>query len=149
MSRRPPDALRLLRSDRLEDVRDVLRLVCYDVRGAGNSIITSSNEPYTPYQELADLLTHLGIQRASLVGLSGGARFSIDMAIAYPERVHKLVLVSPGMSGYQFADEWTHQQGESFEEALAQGDVTRAVEHFLIMWVDGPSRSPDRAWRSR
>lgn len=119
------------------------QVIRYDMRGAGNSIITSSNEPYTTYQELADLLTHLGIQRASLVGLSGGARFSIDMAIAYPERVHKLVLVSPGMSGYQFTDEWTHRQGEAFEEALGKGDVTRAVEHFLVMWVDGPSRSPE------
>ncbi len=116
----------------------------YDVRGAGNSKIVLSNEPYTPYQELADLLAHLDIQRASLVGLSGGARFSIDMAIAYPERVHKLVLVSPGMSGYQFVDEWTHQQGEAFEEAFAKGDVARAVEHFLFMWTDGPYRSPEQ-----
>lgn len=84
-----------------------------------------------------------GIQQSCLVGLSGGARFSIDMALAYPERVRKLVLVSPGMSGYQFVDEWTHQQGKAFEEALVKGDVACAVEHFLFMWVDGPSRSPE------
>jgi 3-oxoadipate enol-lactonase len=119
------------------------QVIRYDVRGAGKSLIVSSNEPYTPYQELADLLTHLGVQRACLVGLSGGARFSIDMALAYPERVQKLVLVSPGMSGYQFVDAWTQQHEEAFEEALAQGDVMRAVEHFLIMWVDGPARSPE------
>lgn len=116
----------------------------YDVRGAGNSKIISSSVPYTPYQELADLLTHLGIQQASLVGLSGGARFSIDMAIAYPERVHKLVLVSPGMSGYQFVDEWTHRQVEACEEAFAKGDVEGAVEYFLIMWTDGPYRLPEQ-----
>lgn len=119
------------------------QVIRYDTRGAGKSIIVSSHEPYSPYQELADLLTHLGIQRASLVGLSGGARFSIDMALAYPERVQKLVLVSPGMSGYQFVDPWTLRHEEAFEEAFAQGDVTRAVEHFLVVWVDGPSRSPE------
>jgi len=57
---------------------------------------------------------------------------------------YKLVLVSPGMSGYQFVDEWTHRQGEAGEEAFAKGDVARAVEHFLIMWTDGPYRSPEQ-----
>lgn len=119
------------------------QVIRYDVRGAGKSCIVSSNEPYTPYQELANLLGHLRIQQACLVGLSGGARFAIDLALAYPQRVQKLVLVSPGMSGYHFVDAWTLRHEAAFEEALGQGDVTRALEHFLVMWVDGPSRSPE------
>ncbi|GHO99039.1 hydrolase [Reticulibacter mediterranei] len=120
------------------------QVIRYDSYGAGKSTIISANKLYTPYQELADLLTHLDIQHASLVGLSGGARFAIDMAIAYPERVQQLVLVSPGMSGYQFVDTWTHERGAIFEEAMTKGDVAGAVEQFLIMWTDGPYRSPEQ-----
>jgi 3-oxoadipate enol-lactonase len=124
------------------------RVIRYDTLGAGkssiNSATLSANELYTPYLEIAALLTQLDIQHASLVGLSGGARFAIDMAIAHPERVQKLVLTSPGISGYQFIDAWTHERGQAFEEALAKGDVAGAVEQFLVMWTDGPYRSPEQ-----
>ena len=90
------------------------------------------------------MLHALNIQRASLVGLSGGARAAIDFAIAYPQQVQKLVLVSPGMSGYTFLDEWTHQRGQALIEALSQQDLASAVEVFLTMWTDGPYRIPEQ-----
>src|SRR5690242_11079340 len=68
----------------------------YDMRGTGRSEIESSAELHIPYQDLAHFLQALDIPRASLVGLSGGARAAIDFAIAYPARVQRLVLVSPG-----------------------------------------------------
>lgn len=84
------------------------------------------------------------LQKAVLVGLSGGARFAIDLAIAHPEMVRKLVLVSPGMSGYEFVDAWTGQRAEEMKMAVMQRDLARAVEVFLVMWTDGPSRSPEQ-----
>ncbi len=116
----------------------------YDMRGAGKSETVASTEPYVPYQDLDHFLHGLNIQRASLVGLSGGARAAIDFAIAYPQQVQKLVLVSPGMSGYAFLDEWTHQRGKALIEALSQRDLASAVEVFLIMWTDGPYRTPEQ-----
>ena len=116
----------------------------YDVRGAGKSETVPSTESYAPYQDLYHFLHTLNIQRASLVGLSGGARAAIDFAIAYPELVRKLVLVSPGMSGYVFLDEWTHQRGKALVEALSQQNLANAVEIFLIMWTDGPYRTPEQ-----
>jgi pimeloyl-ACP methyl ester carboxylesterase len=99
---------------------------------------------YAPYQDLYDILRALELPPAMLVGLSGGARFAIDLAIAHPEQVRKLALVSPGMSGYDFTDVWTHQRGAAMMEALSQGALDDAVEVFLTMWTDGPTRTPDQ-----
>ncbi|GCE08388.1 alpha/beta fold hydrolase [Dictyobacter aurantiacus] len=119
------------------------QVIRYDVRRAGKSE-ASSEEAYVHYEDLRHLLDHLQIVRASLIGLSGGARIAIDMAIAYPERVNKLVLVSPGMSGHPFDDPWTHQHGRAFEVALRQGNVDQACEEFLTMWSIGPKRSAEQ-----
>jgi 3-oxoadipate enol-lactonase len=116
----------------------------YDRRCAGKSETTPSTEPYTHHQDLYQLLHALDIQRATLVGLSEGARIAIDFSIAYPERVHKLVVVSPAVSGFAYPDEWTLKHGEAMIQALQQRDLAGAVEEFLIMWTDGPSRTPEQ-----
>lgn len=43
-----------------------------------------------------DLLDQLGIEQVSLVGNSQGGAQAIHIALAQPERVHKLVLMAPG-----------------------------------------------------
>jgi pimeloyl-ACP methyl ester carboxylesterase len=124
----------------------------YDMHGSGESQSLPSTASCVPYQDAYHLLQALALQHATLVGLSGGARFAIDLAIAHPEVVRKLVLVSPGMSGYQFVDVWTGQRAEELKMAVMQGDLARAVEVFLVMWTDGPFRSPkqvDHAVRER
>lgn len=116
----------------------------YDMRYAGKSETAPSTEPYSPYQDLYLFMHALQLPRATLVGLSGGARFALDCAIAYPDIVHKLVLVSPGMSGYGFLDEWTQKRNTALRQALAHGDLADAVEVFLTMWTDGPYRTPEQ-----
>lgn len=120
------------------------RTIRYDMRGAGKSETEPLAEPYVPYQDLDHFLQALDIPRASLVGLSGGARIAIDFCIAYPERVQKLVLVSPGMSGYEFLDEWTNQRGAVLMEALSRSALEEMVEVVLTMWTDGPYRTPEQ-----
>ena len=120
------------------------KVIRYDMRGAGKTEIEPSTELHIPYQDLYHFLQALDIPRASLVGLSGGARAAIDFAIAYPERVQKLILVSPGMSGYEFVDAWTHERGAALMQALSQGAAADAVEIFLTMWTDGPYRAPEQ-----
>lgn len=116
----------------------------YDRRCAGKSETAPSTEPYTHHQDLYHLLHVLDIRRATLVGLSEGGRIAIDFTIAYPELVHKLVVVSPAVSGFAYQDEWIFKHGEAMLQALKQRDLARAVEEFLIMWADGPSRTPEQ-----
>ncbi len=45
---------------------------------------------------LADVLNGLGVERATLVGISQGAWVALKFAVAQPERVDRLVLLTPG-----------------------------------------------------
>lgn len=117
------------------------QVVRYDMRSCGQSETIPSTEPYTHHADLYRLLEALQIPRVALVGLSNHA-IALDFAIAYPELVEKLVLVSPGLRGYEFRDPWIGNRFAAMIRALEQRDLTGAVEVFLSMWVDGPSRTP-------
>lgn len=71
------------------------RVVRYDLRGFGRS--SKPEQSFYPVDDLYQLLQHLGINRASLVGLSMGAGVALNFALEHPEMVEKLVLAS--MSG--------------------------------------------------
>ena len=45
---------------------------------------------------LADVLNGLGVERATLVGISQGAWIALKFAVTQPERVDRLVLLTPG-----------------------------------------------------
>jgi pimeloyl-ACP methyl ester carboxylesterase len=66
----------------------------------------------------------------------------METAVARPNLVSRLVLVAPGLRGFEMSDE-TKAGWEEEETALERGDVEAAVEVNMRMWVDGPSRSPD------
>jgi pimeloyl-ACP methyl ester carboxylesterase len=117
------------------------RAVRYDMRSSGESETTPSNEPFTHHEDLVRLLQALKIDRVSLVGLSNYA-IALDFAIAYPAMVEKMVLVSPGLRGYEYRDPWVGARFGAMMAALGQQDLGGAVEIFLTMWVDGPHRTP-------
>lgn len=74
-----------------------LRVISLDLPGAGLTGADPSGD-YTDARGMAVLLAlmnKLAIQRASLVGHSMGGRLAWQFAAAHPDRVNKLVLVSP------------------------------------------------------
>jgi 2-succinyl-6-hydroxy-2,4-cyclohexadiene-1-carboxylate synthase len=73
------------------------RVVRYDVRGHGSSKLVSP--PPSTVADLGALLDELKVPRATLVGLSMGATVAMDFALTHPDRVERLVLVSPGPPG--------------------------------------------------
>ncbi|TWP49644.1 alpha/beta fold hydrolase [Lentzea tibetensis] len=114
------------------------QVITFDARGHGLS--PTPTEPFSHYEDLLELLDHLGVARASLVGLSQGGRTSIDFAIAHPHRVAKIVLAGTGISGMTFRDPFVLSYMKKLSEAT---DIESVVECFLRMWVDGPQRTPD------
>src|SRR5205085_944703 len=71
------------------------RVVRYDMRGHGGSPVPPS--PYTIADlggDVVALLDRLGIERASLVGVSLGGMVSMWLAANRPERIDRLVLCS-------------------------------------------------------
>ena len=130
--------------DQFEFFAKTHRAIRYDMRSAGQSETTPTAEPFSHFEDLRELLKALEIDRASLIGLSNYA-IALDFTIAYPDLVEKLVLVSPGLRGYDFRDPWVGTRFAAMMQSLSKREVDEAVEVFLTMWVDGPYRKPEEA----
>jgi len=116
------------------------RVVRYDARGHGLS--RNSRGDYNDYEDLHALMAHLDIGKAFIAGLSMGGGIAIDFALQYPDMVEALILVAPGLSGYQFTASELGDNQAQFEAAFGAGDLDQAVESFLRAWTDGPQRRP-------
>lgn len=71
------------------------RVIAPDTRGHGRSGKPRDPGFYAPERRLADLtelLDHLGIGRADVVGYSMGARLALSLAMTAPERIDQLVV---------------------------------------------------------
>ena len=70
------------------------RVVIFDNRGVGKS--SKPKEPYT-IRTMADdtigLMDHLGIDKAHVMGTSLGGMIAQELAINYPDRLNRLILV--------------------------------------------------------
>jgi pimeloyl-ACP methyl ester carboxylesterase len=117
------------------------RVVRYDARGFGQS--TKPDQPFAYYEDLRALMQFLGMERAHLMGCSGGGATIIDFALAYPAMTSALVLVGSGLSGYQFSGDPPPLLLE-MQAAGERGDVDRTVELSLQLWTDGANRRPDQ-----
>jgi pimeloyl-ACP methyl ester carboxylesterase len=80
------------------------RIIAYDRRGHGGSETPAADAAYT-VEVLADdlrgLLDALRLGEVDLFGCSGGAITALAFALAYPERVRRMILAEPPMLGLQ------------------------------------------------
>lgn len=109
----------------------------YDIRPYGRSAVTEKG--FSSVDDLAALLDFLRITRTSLVGLSLGGRIAIDFALVHPDRVDKLVLMGPGMTGFPF-----NQKDEAVQAMIARakaGDAQGAMD----LWLQHPMMAPAMA----
>ncbi|QBD75788.1 alpha/beta hydrolase [Ktedonosporobacter rubrisoli] len=127
------------------------RVIRYDQRGFGDSGLITKGKPYSDRQDLYELLTFLGVERAYLMGVSGGGQLAIDFTLEHPEMVDALIPVTAGVSGFQPPEDLavkhplTVRLFTELEEAFTKHDVARAVEVSLELWTDGPGRLPAHA----
>ena len=109
----------------------------YDIRPYGRSALTEKG--FSSVDDLAGLMGFLGITRASLVGLSLGGRIAIDFALTHPDRVDKLVVMGPGLSGFPF-----NEKDDALMAIVARaqkGDANGAME----LWLQHPMMAPAMA----
>ena len=122
------------------------RVIVYDARGHGRSTPAPDAGAYG-YDRLArDLLSvldSLEIERAMLGGASMGAHTIVRFALAHPERVAGLGLITPAY------DPEAHMNGGEDEfaawDALAQGLRLGGVEGFMAAY---DFATVPRAWRA-
>lgn len=116
------------------------RVVTCDARGHGLSSPAGDRTAYR-YDELAAdavaVLDHLGIARAALVGQSMGSATAVAVALAHPDRVRALAIVTPAHRGAPSTnlEHW---------DALAEGLENGGPEGFLAAL--GPLSVGER-WR--
>ena len=117
------------------------RVLRYDMRGYGKSDPVSG--PRTRRHDLYHLLQALGIAHAHLLGCSMGGELVIDLALEHPELATSLVVVNGTPSGFELQGEPPPYLFEMMA-ATQRGDIARASELQLRIWVDGPHRTPDQ-----
>ena len=126
--------------DRLiEQLPADLPLLRHDMRGFG----ASRAEPSVSFSHAEDMLALLdaqGIERIVPVGLSMGGGVALNFALSHPERVERLVLVSPAMVGWDWSDEWK-AEWRAVSRAARGGDMALA----RALWFDHPMFAQLRA----
>lgn len=139
--------------DQFASFAERYRVLRYDARGYGKS---SRLEPAVAYSHVRDLVAVLdgaGIERAAFVGCSMGGGIEIDFALELPERILALVLVAPGVGGFEgTADEeagwesWYAARQPPIDAAIEAGELERAQDLRLSsMWA--PLGTGDEAGR--
>lgn len=92
---------------------------------------------------LKAVMDSMRISKASFVGLSFGAVCATDIALKYPERVSKMVLVAPGLLGWDKFIKTDSVSGPALDtlNAVFKGsDTLRQAEVFTQVWCVGPFR---------
>jgi pimeloyl-ACP methyl ester carboxylesterase len=133
------------------------RVIRYDRRGHGESDDPEGNVSH--HRDLLAVMDALGVDEAALVGASMGGAYSLDAALAAPERVRRIALVGSGLSGHEWpADMAAEMQAtlraavppERLEqyrahtaERVDEADVAAAAEANARYFVVGPHRTPD------
>ena len=112
-------------------------VIRYDIRPYGRSAETVKG--FSSVDDLRALLDYLGIKSASLVGLSLGGRIAIDFALVEPDRVEKLVLMGPGLTGYAFNP--NDKTMKPILDKARGGDAAGAME----LWLEHPMMAPAMA----
>lgn len=97
--------------------------VRYDLRGFGASPLAVG--PYSHHGDLRALLTHLGHERAHLVGLSLGGDIVLETALEFPDLAASLVVV-PGSA--LESEPWMEEGWEAIGAAVGDHDHLRARE---------------------
>jgi len=115
------------------------QVVRYDMSGFGETAPVDG--AFSHRSDLSALLSHLGIPSAHLLGCSMGGKTAIDFAIEYPEKVRSLVSVGASPGGLEFEGEPSAAWKEAVQ-AFKAGDLERTSEWEVVVWVDGPHRSP-------
>ena len=107
------------------------RVVRYDRRGYGKS--SDPESPFSHIDDLYRLFIKLGIEKATIFGISSGGACAIDFALKYPEKVNALVLVGAVVGGYGYTSHMTFRGGHLKDPEL-MSDPAKAAEYFV--WSD-------------
>ena len=77
-------------------------VIRFDSRGFGAT--TTEDVEFSDRTDARNVLDHLGVERALLIGCSRGGGIAIDLAVETPDRVSGLVTIGSGPSGFPYLE---------------------------------------------
>ena len=108
---------------------DGYHTISFDAPGHGDAALLPFN-----CSEAAEAVNNIAGD-ATYVGYSMGARIMLHTALAFPEEVERLVLIS-GSPGLRTSEE--RHDRVTADEALARRCIEQGVEAFVDAWLRGP-----------
>ena len=122
--------------NQFEELARNYRVIRYDRRGFGKSGISKSS--FQDHEDLKRLLSHLKIERVTLVGSSAGGAVALDFALAYPDAVERIVLIGTTVSGYKFSDAFNQRLQKNNMPFIQRQDIDATAQ----CWFDDPYLAP-------
>ena len=131
-------------------LRDQYRVITWDERGFG--LTEFDGQPFTYWDSAADclaLMTHLGVERAVVGGMSQGGYLSLRVALTAPERVRALILLDSGAM-LDDAEQLAANQG-MVDLWLAVGPVDDLAAAVATIIIDDADENPKwiAKWQAR
>jgi pimeloyl-ACP methyl ester carboxylesterase len=118
------------------------RVIWYRRRGYGGS--ETGSVPFSITEQAKDaqeLLAHLGVKRAHVVGHSGGGVIATELALQSPELVRSLVVLEPAIFPPALAEAFPQMLAPAMDE-YRSGNVGAAVDLFMNLVA------PEPDWRT-
>lgn len=104
------------------------RVIRFDHRGYGKS--GAITEPFSYYEDIKGILDLFGVPSADIAASSFGGAAALDFALAYPDRVRRLVLSAPSVYGSRYPLRLTIEGMLDFLRARRIG-AEQAAEKFI------------------
>ncbi|WP_172386289.1 alpha/beta fold hydrolase [Streptomyces sp. MNP-20] len=124
----------------LDGLSDRYRVIAFDNRGAGRTPLPE--EPLTVAamaDDAAELLRALHVDRAHVVGFSGGSAIAQELALRHPGAVRSLVLVST----WARPDAYVTSMTRFWHWLVTEAPDERALLEAFFLWIYSPRAHAD------
>jgi pimeloyl-ACP methyl ester carboxylesterase len=110
----------------------------YDLRGFGRSR-GPAGTPYSHADDLLAILDASALGQCDLIGVSMGGGVALNFALDHPQRVRRLILISPTLVAWEWSDAWLSLWRPIVTHAC-RGEMDEAKR----LWWEHPLFGPTR-----
>lgn len=131
----------LMWDEQVKHLEENYQVITVDLPAHGNS--SGKDSTILIAEVLHKVLEHLSVEKVSVIGLSYGSSCATDFAMAYPDQVEKMILASPGLTGWEKVlqpDSLSAHYFQELDSAFKSDEYERIAETFTKAWCDGPFR---------